>query len=137
MELSTLEPWVGNARKEEFEKNLQAKLIDGQWQIYRKYRPNQEGALPNTWWDDAKYSATESGTRIIKDLFGERELFSYPKSVYLVEDSLRASNCYESAYVFDYFGGSGTTPHAVSISIALMMVNANIFSLRWASISIQ
>jgi adenine-specific DNA-methyltransferase len=99
--------------KQEFKVNLQAKTIDGQWQIYRKYRPNQEGALPNTWWDDAKYSATESGTRIIKDLLGERELFSYPKSVYLVEDSLRASNCYDGALVLDYFGGSGTTSHAV------------------------
>jgi adenine-specific DNA-methyltransferase len=99
--------------KEEFKINLQAKLIDGRWQIYRKYRPNQEGALPNTWWDDAKYSATESGTRIIKDLLGERELFSYPKSVYLVEDSLRASNCYDNAYVLDFFAGSGTTAHAV------------------------
>lgn len=98
----------GDAKNE-----LNARVSEGRWQIYRKYRPNEEGALPNTWWDDAKYSATESGTRVLKDLFGEREGFSYPKSIYLVEDSLRASNCVSEALVLDYFAGSGTTAHAV------------------------
>lgn len=99
--------------QEEASTNLIAKLVDGTWQIYRKYRPNQKGALPGTWWEDAKYSATESGTRVIKDLLGEREIFSYPKSIYLVEDCLRASNCEEKSLVLDYFAGSGTTGHAV------------------------
>jgi adenine-specific DNA-methyltransferase len=69
--------------------------------------------LPATWWDNAKYSATESGTKIIKDLFGERELFSYPKSVFLVEDCLRAANCAPETLALDFFAGSGTTAHAV------------------------
>lgn len=99
--------------QEEASLNLVARQINGEWQIYRKYRPNQEGALPGTWWEDAKYSATESGTRIIKDLFGERETFSYPKSIFLVEDCLRAANCSQEACVLDYFAGSGTTVHAV------------------------
>jgi len=94
-------------------KNLEAKNANGEWQVYRKYRPHEEGALPNTWWDDAKYSATESGTRVIKDLFGEREVFSYPKSIFLVEDCLRASNCAKDTLVLDFFAGSGTTAHAV------------------------
>ncbi|MGC8541047.1 MAG: site-specific DNA-methyltransferase [Phycisphaerae bacterium] len=93
--------------------NLEAKMVGGQWQIYRKYRPNEEGALPGTWWDDAKYSATESGTRTVKDLFGDREGFSYPKSLFLVEDCLRAANCPRHAVSLDFFGGSGTTAHAV------------------------
>ncbi|TRZ53846.1 MAG: hypothetical protein D4S01_00545 [Dehalococcoidia bacterium] len=97
----------------EAEDSLIAKKVNGRWEIYRKYHPNQEGALPSTWWDDAKYSATESGTRILKDLFGDRNLFSYPKSVFLVEDCLRSSNCTEKSLVIDYFAGSGTTGHAV------------------------
>ena len=97
----------------EINKSLSAKLVDDKWQVYRKYRPNQDGALPGTWWEEAKYSATESGTRIIKDLFGERELFSYPKSIYLVEDCLRVTNLLPEASVMDYFAGSGTTGHAV------------------------
>src|SRR5690606_5174973 len=67
----------------------EARRTNGEWQVYRKYRPNEAGALPGTWWDHAKYSATESGTKVITDLFGKREIFSYPKSVYLVEDCLR------------------------------------------------
>ena len=93
--------------------NLIAKMVNGGWQIYRKYHANQEGALPGTWWDDARYSATESGTRIVKDILGEREIFSYPKSIYLVEDCLRASNCTQKSAVIDIFAGSGTTGHAI------------------------
>jgi len=93
--------------------NLEAKQIKEEWQIFRKYRPNQEGALPGTWWEEAKYSATESGTRIINELFAEREAFSYPKSIFLVEDCLRAANCHETSQVLDYFAGSGTTAHAI------------------------
>ena len=93
--------------------NLIAKMVNGGWQIYRKYHANQEGALPGTWWDDARYSATESGTRIVKDILGEREIFSYPKSIYLVEDCLRASNCTQKSSVVDFFAGSGTTAHAI------------------------
>jgi adenine-specific DNA-methyltransferase len=99
--------------QEEAALNLVARRVNGEWQIYRKYRPKQEGALPGTWWEDAKYSATESGTRVIKELFGEREIFSYPKSVFLVEDCLRAANCSGQAFALDYFAGSGTTAHAV------------------------
>ncbi len=95
--------------------DLVAKNVNGDWQIYRKYRPNLEGTLPNTWWDDAKYSATESGTSVLKSLFGERESFSYPKSIYLVSDCLLAANCTKTSLILDYFAGSGTTAHAVMV----------------------
>ena len=99
--------------QEESKDNLEVRKVNDSWQVYRKYRPNQEGALPGTWWHDAKYSATESGTRIIGQLFGERNNFAYPKSIYLNEDILRASNAQSDAVVLDYFAGSGTTGHAV------------------------
>jgi adenine-specific DNA-methyltransferase len=60
----------------------------GHVEIYKKYRPNQEGALPGTWWEDASYSASESGTKVLKDLFGAKD-FDYPKSINLVMDCLR------------------------------------------------
>ena len=105
---------LGSERaREEASLNLEAREADKGWQVYRKYRPNQEGALPATWWDDAKYSATESGTRILKEMFGHRENFSYPKSIFLVEDCLRAANARPGDWVLDYFAGSGTTAHAV------------------------
>lgn len=91
---------------------MEARETRGQWQVYRKYRPHEEGALPGTWWDDAKYSATESGTKVINDLMGDRELFSYPKSVYLLEDCLRVLGGNGEGTILDFFGGSGTTGHA-------------------------
>lgn len=103
---------IERARKE-VPSECEARRTNGTWQVYRKYRPNEEGALPGTWWDDAKYSATESGTKIITDLFGERELFSYPKSVYLVEDCLRVLGSGPNSVNLDCFAGSGTTGHAV------------------------
>lgn len=84
-------------------------------QIYRKYRPNYDGALPGTWWDSTSYSASESGTKLLRDLFGIQSDFSYPKSIFAVEDSLKASGILTKldAIVLDFFGGSGTTAHAV------------------------
>jgi len=99
--------------KKEAPSELEARKANGNWQVYRKYRPHEDGALPGTWWDNAKYSATESGTKIITDLFGERELFSYPKSIYLVEDCLRVLGCRPDSLTLDYFAGSGTTGHAI------------------------
>jgi adenine-specific DNA-methyltransferase len=85
---------------------------DGKIELQKKYRPNQDGALPGTWWEDSAYSASESGTKILKDLFGAGD-FDYPKSLFLVADCLRVGNVTRNATVLDYFAGSGTTAHAV------------------------
>jgi adenine-specific DNA-methyltransferase len=45
-------------------------------------------------------------------ILGHRGLFSYPKSIYSVEDALR-SGLVEDGKALDYFAGSGTTGHAV------------------------
>lgn len=107
--------WTLGWERAKKEKNelLEARQVNGTWQIYRKYRPNQEGTLPGTWWDDPKYSASESGTKILKDLFPGLQEFSYPKSIYTVIDCLRASSLRDNMAVLDYFAGSGTTGHAV------------------------
>ena len=80
--------------------------------LYRKYRPNEDGALPITWWADAKYSASESGTKLLQALGLEpKDLF--PKSVFAVSDCIRALGCGAKDFTLDYFAGSGTTGHAV------------------------
>ena len=81
-------------------------------EIQKKYRPNSEGALPGTWWADKKYSASESGTKVLKDLFGASP-FDNPKSVYLIEDNLRVMKVDQGELVVDPFAGSGTTAHAI------------------------
>jgi adenine-specific DNA-methyltransferase len=87
---------------------------DGNYRIYYRRRPNA-GVQPTTNWFDSKYSATEHGTALLKALFGEQEVFSYPKSIHAVQDCLTVmgAGSDEKAHVLDYFGGSGTTGHAV------------------------
>ena len=86
---------------------------EGNYTIYYKYRPPQ-GALPTTTWIDSKYSATEHGTGLLKRFFREYDPFSFPKSVYAVEDCIKLAGLKEPyAVCLDYFAGSGTTGHAV------------------------
>ncbi len=90
-----------------------AKYQGDKIQVYYKYRPNEEGTTPLTFWADSKYSATEHGTKPLKDLFPINN-FSYPKSIYAVEDTLLISGLKKrNGLVLDYFSGSGTTGHAV------------------------
>jgi adenine-specific DNA-methyltransferase len=80
--------------------------------VYYKYRPPQH-SIPLTNWIDAKYSSTEHGTGILKNLFKQYNPFSYPKSLYAVADSLTISSGNLKDYLcLDYFAGSGTTFHA-------------------------
>ena len=83
--------------------------------IYRKWRLNDEGLLPQTWWDKSDYSAAAYGTNLLADLFGETHKFAFPKSVHAVTDCLRVAGLRSNAkgVALDYFAGSGTTGHAV------------------------
>jgi adenine-specific DNA-methyltransferase len=81
--------------------------------LYYKRRPNEEGVVPTTSWFDSKYSATEHGTALLKKLFGKSS-FSYPKSLFAVEDALYIGGASsEICTCLDFFAGSGTTGHAV------------------------
>lgn len=87
--------------------------MDGGIQIYYKYRPGEEGILAPSIWVDAKYSATEHGTSVLKALFGTRNTFSFPKSIYATTDCIRIAGAEsEDCLTLDFFAGSGTTGHA-------------------------
>ena len=91
-----------------------AKWNGGLATVYYKFRPRSEGVLAPTIWTDAKYSATEHGTGFLKHYFTEYNVFSYPKSIYAVEDCLRVSGLVdEPGIALDFFAGSGTSGHAV------------------------
>ena len=81
--------------------------------VYCKRRPHDDGVVSVSSWFDAKYSATEHGTALLKALFGQSP-FSYPKSIHAVVDAIYIGGAgQQTATVLDYFGGSGTTGHAV------------------------
>jgi len=68
-----------------------------------------------TVWQDSKYDANEYGTKLVHALVPETH-FDFPKSVYNTYDCI-APILYErkNAIILDFFAGSGTTGHAVSI----------------------
>jgi adenine-specific DNA-methyltransferase len=81
--------------------------------IYYKRRPNEDGVVSVSSWFDAKYSATEHGTAVLKALFGYTS-FSYPKSIHAVVDSIYIGGASkEKTATLDFFAGSGSTGHAV------------------------
>ena len=74
----------------------------------------QETYKPKTIWEDKKYSATQYGTNLLKNILGARGEFSYPKSVHTVQDTIESTTYgSDDAWILDYFSGSGTTGHAV------------------------
>ena len=105
--------WSEESVREDYTQFLARLNKQGIPQVYYKYRPKTEGTTPLTMWTDSKYSATESGTKVLKELFKEPQ-FSYPKSIHAVEDCIRLIGCDKpETLCLDYFAGSGTTGHAV------------------------
>ena len=69
--------------------------------------------VPTTQWALASHSASEHGSRLLRNLIPGRK-FPFPKSLYAVEDALRFFVARKpDAVVLDFFAGSGTTAHAV------------------------
>ena len=77
-------------------------------QIYEKYRENQ---VIKTHWIDPRYHAIHHGTKILENILGAK-IFDFPKSLYLIFDTLKLTSNKE-AIILDFFAGSGTTGHAV------------------------
>jgi adenine-specific DNA-methyltransferase len=69
--------------------------------------------VPTTQWRIPSHDSTQYGSRLLSNLIPDRK-FPFPKSLYAVEDSLRFFCNDPDAVVVDFFGGSGTTAHAVA-----------------------
>lgn len=82
------------------------------YQIYFKFRGGLDGKQVPSIWSESKYSASEHGTRVLDNILGKRELFSYPKSHFAVMDNLLSMTNEKKSIILDFFGGSGTTGHA-------------------------
>jgi len=69
---------------------------------------------PTTVWRETRHDAGAYGTSLLRALVPGRR-FPFPKSLYAVEDTLRFFVADKpDAVVLDFFGGSGTTAHAVA-----------------------
>lgn len=70
--------------------------------------------IPNNQWWISSHDATEFGSKLIKNIVGDR--FSFPKSLYAVHDTIRFFVANKpNALIVDFFAGSGTTMHAVNL----------------------
>jgi adenine-specific DNA-methyltransferase len=76
--------------------------------LYHKYYEQQ--VFKNVW-TDKKYQSEFHGTNLLKRLIGSNN-FSYPKSLFAVIDVLKIMSR-PGDIIMDFFGGSGTTMHAV------------------------
>jgi adenine-specific DNA-methyltransferase len=65
------------------------------------------------WYRGRHNAGGVGGTQLLNALLGERNVFSFPKSVYAVRDCLQvAIGDRSDALILDFFAGSGTTLHA-------------------------
>lgn len=93
------------------ENNFRAINDNGKIILQHKYR--EQEVLKNVW-IDKKYQSEFNGTNLLKDLIGKNN-FSYPKSLYAVTDIIKIMSG-DKDIVLDFFGGSGTTAHAVLLA---------------------
>lgn len=92
---------------------LLVREVKGEYRIFKKRRlVDGQGKRPKTIWTDSKYDASGSGIMILQKIFGKKDVFPYPKSLYAVKDILYLLTKPDSVVV-DFFAGSGTTLHAV------------------------
>lgn len=79
-----------------------------------EFADGAKSAAPRSVWNQVAHDAGSHGTSLLQRLIPGRK-FPFPKSLYAVEDALRFFIQRKSnALVLDFFGGSGTTTHAVA-----------------------
>lgn len=72
------------------------------------------GAIAKTVWNRPSHNAGTHGSALLRALVPGRH-FPFPKALYAVEDAIRiVVKDNPEAVVLDFFGGSGTTTHAVA-----------------------
>ncbi len=68
------------------------------------------------WYRSRHIAGGAGGTHLLNALLGERNIFSFPKSIYAVRDCLEvAIGARKDALILDFFAGSGTTLHATCL----------------------
>jgi adenine-specific DNA-methyltransferase len=90
-------------------KRGEIKRVGGKW-LHQRAKAKK----PLTVWNMPSHNAAEGGTNLLKQIIPGRR-FPFPKSLYAIEDALKFFvGSKQSALIIDFFGGSGTTAHAVA-----------------------
>ena len=81
--------------------------------IYHLIEAEERSAALFSNWTGSRYNAGTFGATLLSDVIGAHNPFSYPKSIYTVEDAIFAADANGNSCILDFFAGSGTTGHAV------------------------
>ncbi len=89
---------------------------DGAIGLHLRVPKKETKRLKTVWWEGNHSSAGTAGTVLVDSILGRPNSFPFPKSLYVVKDSL-AAVCRNrpNALVLDFFAGSGTTLHATAM----------------------
>lgn len=79
----------------------------GKYNIQR----NKKYYIRKTVWDNERFNANIYGTQLLSKIIDTK--FPFPKSLYLVEECIKACEQNNNSIILDFFAGSGTTGHAV------------------------
>ena len=85
-------------------------MVTKKMTVYHLLEPNDRSAAVFSNWTGKRHNAGEWGANLLTDIMGDRNTFSYPKSIHTVSDAIGAVS---GETTLDYFAGSGTTGHAV------------------------
>ncbi|KRW90771.1 hypothetical protein SD51_12910 [Alicyclobacillus tengchongensis] len=118
----------GNQRCWRFIPTKMQSLIDERRVVLGRYNAERQTWTVNIWerkptsqklktvWWESLHDAGTHGTTHLHKILGKRDAFPFPKSVYAVRDCIAAVvRNRPNAIVLDFFAGSGTTLHAVSL----------------------
>lgn len=105
--------YYSKKRVEAYGKNeLICKIVKENPHIYFKHSNNSEQTY-KTVWTGSEYDAGAYGATLVKKLTNNN--FPFPKSIYTVFDCIKAVMKSKDAIILDFFAGSGTTGHAISL----------------------
>lgn len=99
-------------------KEKEGRLYWGPDQSYSKPRMKrylsevQAGVVPSTWWPFVDFGHNNEGSKEVNELFGKKKVFTFPKPTRLLAEAIRIGSS-RGDIVLDFFGGSGSTAHAL------------------------
>lgn len=87
------------------------------WDIFRlDHLKNETGNITTkkvkTIWEDKEINY-QNGRNELKELFGNSEIFDFPKPSFLIKKLMKMLNIEDGDIILDFFAGSGTTGQAV------------------------
>lgn len=109
--------WRWSKSKVEREKNLLVvravkRGTEYEYDVFSKdYLSENKRRKPMSIWDDKEIN-NEFATELLTDLFKEKKIFDYSKSLFLLKKLITVLSSADSL-VLDFFSGSATTAHAV------------------------